>query len=546
MKTMKCQFAIKYEIMRYSDTQYIFKPKELLKGEETEDGFLCENGKSYPMFIDTLDNRRKYYVDMIYSDDELSMIYEYDGDDVDFIGEYFFDSYKNTIMYVDTTDVNEAGMPYRKMINLDMIDDEQATAIYYMDKNIPNVVLNEKAIREITDCKKLKQIRAVLTKYQKGLELIKKRRETDGVTRISITGNKVNYFETTRDIDFDELEEALFENPDSSNVIFETLSHEVSYQGLRNYIKERVFGHESEIDTFAQKLYMNYTAVEGEVIESILLVGPTGTGKTETVRAACNYLGLPMIEFNASNLNAEGIVGTSIESLAIALYDSAGGDLKKAERGIVFLDEFDKLSDSANLETKGPVKNILLTFTGGGTFPINNSHYNFVFDSTMTNKIYAGVFDRINEKQNPIGFSSTAKYVPMLGSAEEVREKIIEKKYYTQEELSRITTLLVYDELDKETKRDILLHSKLSEYLKKKDRYKRQFGIDLVLDDEYIEAVLNMQSRVSTGMRVVNNSVKRTIDVAERFILENEDKGYKKLILTRDTVNNPKNFDLSK
>ena len=74
MKKMKCQFAIKYEISQLDDTFFELRPKSLLKGEETENGFRCENGKEYPVFYDVLDGRRKYYADMIYSDDELSEI----------------------------------------------------------------------------------------------------------------------------------------------------------------------------------------------------------------------------------------------------------------------------------------------------------------------------------------------------------------------------------------------------------------------------------------------------------------------------------------
>ena len=546
MKKMKCQFAIKYEIYKLDDTEFMLKPVGLLKGEETEDGFKCENGKEYPIFLDVLDGRRKYYADMIYADDELSMIFDYDGDDENFIGNYFFDQYKKTLMFVDTTDVSEAGIPYRNMINLKMLSEEEDSKIYYMDDSIPNVVLNEKAVREMMDSKSLKKVKILLTKYQNNLDSIKKRRETDGITRISITGNTVNYYETDRNIDFEELEKVRTGKKDISSNSGVINNKDISYIGLRNYIRERIYGHENEVDTFAQKLYMNHTAVDGESIESILFVGPTGTGKTETVRAACKYLNIPMIEFNASNLNTEGIVGTSIESLITALYEASGCDVEKAQRGLVFLDEFDKLSDAGDLSTKAPVKNILLTFTGGGTFPIDNNHYNFVFDSTMTNKIYAGVFDRINDKQKPIGFGATTKFVPMLGTPEQVRERIIEKKYFTQEELSRITTVLTYDELTRETKKEILLTCKSSEYTKKRDRYKRQFGIDLILDKDYVDALLDQQSKVSTGMRTINNSFKRTIDNVEKFILENSDKGYKKLVLTKDTVLDPSKFDLSK
>ncbi len=544
MNKYKCQFAIKYKSTKITDTQYILAPVALLKGEETEDGFRCDNGKNYAMLYDTIDPRQKYYVDMIYADDELSLIYDYDGDDEDFIGEYFYNNFKDTIMFIDTTDVNEAGMLWRSMINLKMITDEVETAVYYMDGPIPNVVLNEKAVREIMDSKTLKKAKLALTKYQRGLESIKKLNDDKGLTRVSITGNKVNYYETNMEVDLDSLEEALWSDP-SSKTIPATSGNEISYQGLRDYIKERIFGHDEEIDTFAQKLYMNHTAKDGETVESILFVGPTGTGKTETVRAACNYLNIPMFEANASNLVTQGIMGTSIEDVITGLYENAGCDLKKAQRGLIFLDEFDKLSDT-NLETKAPVKNILLTFTAGGNFPISGNHYNFVFNSTMTNKIYAGVFERVTDKVNPMGFGAIKKIVPLASTDEELRKQIIEKKYFTNEELTRISTILAYDDLSRDKKKDALLHSKLSEYAKKRDRYKRQFGIDLILEDGYIDAVLDKLENKSTGMRSLNNYVKKTINNAERIILENESTGYKKLILTRDTVDDPNKFDLTK
>lgn len=540
---MKCQFAIKYKSIKITDEQYILVPVGLLKGEETEDGFKTDKGYEYPILYDVINPRQKYYVDMVYADDELALLFDYDGDDEDFIGEYFYNNYKNTILFIDTTDVNEAGILYRNMINLKMITDEIDSAVYYMDGPIPNVVLNEKSIRKLMDCNSLKKVKLMLNKYQRELESIKKHRETDGVTRISISGNKVNYYETTMKVDFDSLDEALWSEP-NTKIIPATNSGEVSYKGLRDYIKERIFGHDSEIDTFAQKLYMNYTAEEGETVESILFVGPTGTGKTETVRAACNYLGIPMFEANASNLVTQGIMGMSIEDVITGLYERAGGDLKKAQRGLIFLDEFDKLSDT-NLETKAPVKNILLTFTAGGSLPISGGHYNFVFDSTMTNKIYAGVFERVTDKTNAIGFNVLQKVAPLSGTDEELRKKIVEKKYFTNEELTRISTILAYGDMSREVKKDILLNSKLSEYVKKRDRWKRQFGIDLVITDDAIEALLDQQSSISTGMRCVNNTMKKTTDIAERSILENESFGYKKLVLTKDTVDDPNKFDLS-
>ena len=86
---------------------------------------------------------------------------------------------------------------------------------------------------------------------------------------------------------------------------------------------------------------MNYTALDGEDVESILLVGPTGTGKTETVKAACEYLDIPYFFINASNIVPQGIKGMSIEDVIVGLFEAANYDEKIAQRGLIFLDEFD-------------------------------------------------------------------------------------------------------------------------------------------------------------------------------------------------------------
>ena len=271
--------------------------------------------------------------------------------------------------------------------------------------------------------------------------------------------------------------------------------------------------------------------------------GPAGTGKTETVKAACEYLDIPSFSANAANIVPQGIKGMSIEDIIVGLFERADYDENKAQRGLIFLDEFDKLNES-DIDIKSTVKNILLTFTAGGTFPIDNDRYTFQFDSSMTNKVYAGVFQKISEKEKSIGFAETSNTGKVLGTDQEMREKIIAKGYFTLEELSRISTILGYEDLDRETKRNILLYSKISEFAKKRERYKRQFGVDLIAEDSYLEAILDSISNSATGMRSLNNFVKRTIDSAERYLLEHEKDTYKKLVLTKDTVEDHTKFDL--
>ena len=525
-------YGIKYRVIRLDEKRCLLFPVSLVKGEDLEEGFQT-NRTIYSYASTEEDFKNKYIVDNVCSRDELEFIYEYEGDE-DFLGDYFFDDHKDTILFVDANDKEE--WCSRREINLNTLVNKKEIA-YMMNDTLPSVVFNEEALKELSDSDDLNEVKLLIKKYKKLLSSFAKNNKEKGVTKINVINGKVDTVETnTRIVKLPrDVKVEIKDDKRKSN------NQDISYVGLRDYLKERIYGHDEEVETIALKLYMNYTAIEGEKVDSFLIVGPTGTGKTETIKAAATYLGLPFAEANSSNLVPQGIVGTSIEDILMELYTSAGKDLKKAERGIIFLDEFDKVKEGDG-EVKGPVKNILLTFTAGGKFPLYKD--DITFNTAMLNKVYAGVFERIQSRTKQVGFNASIKKIEPLGSEEEIRKKIIDKGYFTLEELSRISRVLAYDELDRETKKKILLDSKLSEFAIRKSRYKRQFDVDLIADMTYIDAIINGIEEGNTGMRSVNNIVARTIDTAEKKLAEVEGQEFKKLIVTSDTVEDPKKFIL--
>ena len=417
--------------------------------------------------------------------------------------------------------------------------EEDATYLY--NKDVAAVVLNEDALDTILQMDDIKKIKLLLQNYRQLINSFKEYTDKKGISKVKVVNGRIE--EIATDAQIHGLE-AIDIDISVTTKKDEPVRTDFSYQVLRDYIKEYVFGQDDAIDTFAQKLFMNCTAEEGEPIDSILLVGPTGTGKTETIEAAGRYLCIPYFSFNASNLNAEGIKGTSIENILSTLYELAGRDIKKAQRGLVFLDEFDKLNDS-ELDTKTVLKNILLTFNGGGKFPVVTDRYSFTFDTSMTNKVFAGVFHRIEEaKKRSIGFAGIQDSASPM-SESDIRKRIIENNYFTLEELSRISTILPFQELDRETKIRILKESKLSVLAKKRSRYKRQFGIDIVTTEDFIDAIIESLDKSETGMRILNNILKGIMDPVEREIIILPIIPYKRLVLSRKTVDNPKDFDLS-
>ena len=527
------EYGICYKVISIGNNKYICLPDHLVEGREEIDGFKTDD-LTYKIGTSINDFNEEYIVNNIYDKTELEYIFDF-NDDEDFLKDYFFEEKKDGIYIIEIKENNKIE---KNEINLKVLNFKDKNAIYYMNNSVPYIILNEKSLGEISNAKSIEELKLIIEKYKNEIKKFSDLSKTKGLTKVSILNGKIDSIEVDRIVQKVEPNKDI-KKPNNNPID----NNDVTYRGLKNYLKERIFGHDEEIDIIAQTLYMNYTAKEGETVESILLVGPTGTGKTETIKAACNYLSIPSVEANASNIVPQGIKGMSIEDVICDLYDQAGNDLLKAERGLIFLDEFDKLNDS-DLDIKTSVKNILLTFTSGGNFPIDNNHYKFRFDSSMVNKVYAGVFDRINEKKKTVGFNSPLITESSLGTDQEIRQKIVSKHYFSLEELTRISTILGYDELDRETKKRILLDSKLSEFHKKRMRYKRQFGIELIADDTYIDAILDSIEKSETGMRSINNYVKKTLNSAERELLDLDTSKYKKLVLTKDTVTNPNSFNL--
>ena len=522
----KNEYAVKYRVIPLNENRYILFPVKLQKGGLKGNNFITSE-ETIPTLDKPKSLKEKYVIGAVYSADDLRLIYddfEEEKLDDDFLGEFYFTDEKEKIIYAETDNNNE--IKNITTIDLGFIKQKEENAIYQYDKDVAAVVLNEDALDTLLKTDDIKELKLLLQKYRQLVNSFKDYSDKNGVTRVKVIDGKIDEIETNMNVSGN-LTTIDIDIPCETVKKDEPIATDFSYQGLRDYIKEYVFGQDEAIDTFAQKLYMNCTAIKGEPVESILLVGPTGTGKTETIEAAGRYLNIPYFAYNASNLNAEGIKGTSVENVLCSLYELAGKDLAKAQRGLVFFDEFDKLNDS-ELETKTILKNILLTFNGGGKFPIVTDKYNLTFDTLMTNKVYAGVFQRIaDSKKLAIGFGEQQK-VDSENTESDIRRKIIEKKYFTLEELSRISTILPYHELDRETKIRILKESKLSTLVQKKKRYKRQFGLDIELTDDFIDAIIEKLDNTETGMRSLNNILKRIMDCAEKQIILTPTPQYKK------------------
>lgn len=141
-------------------------------------------------------------------------------------------------------------------------------------------------------------------------------------------------------------------NPLSNNDAQRTIAKEKDFKEikpsiLKAHLDQYVIGQENAKKIISVGVYNHYKRIHSgkdDIKKSnILMVGPTGCGKTEIARTISKFLDVPFVIADATSLTEAGYVGDDVENILLQLLQEAGGDMERAERGIIYLDEIDKI-----------------------------------------------------------------------------------------------------------------------------------------------------------------------------------------------------------
>lgn len=520
------EIGIRYKVIKINDTMYVLTPLGIVEGYSVGENFYNEIVHKTAFNVESLQNEE--VVDSIISIDALKELYEYD--EVEFLCDFYLAEESD---YILTIEVKDGKLIKRKVNYKEFIKSEEKE-VYERQKDMPSVTLNCDALDELMNCTNIQEAREKLERYRRLIKRFRDQEKKDAVTSITVANGHVTEVGLNKKV-VDGKKETITPTTTGTTPSIET----ISVVGLEMYLKERVFGHDDEIRRIATQLIMNYKSTPEYGTESILIVGPTGTGKTETIRAASEYLNLPFVQVNTANLVPQGIKGPSLEDYLYALIVASGFDMERAQKGFIFLDEFDKIGHDS-LDIKESVKQIFLKFIEGDTFMIDKTSGDYSFNTKMLNKTFAGAFQELFEKKKaPMGFGTTTQQPEFVFNP----SKITEGEYYSKELVTRIPHVFAYAPLSRDDQRRVMLESKLSILRNKKRRYEEQFGVELIVLEEYIEAILDKLSKEEKSMRDLNNIILSTLSEAEYQILANEGK-VKQLILTPEIVTDPKKIQI--
>jgi len=288
---------------------------------------------------------------------------------------------------------------------------------------------------------------------------------------------------------------------------------------------------------------------------NVLMMGPTGCGKTMMAKKIAEYLDLPFAICDATGITEAGYVGDDVESVLVRLLNSADGDVEKAQRGIVYIDEIDKLArkgESASItrDVSGEgVQQGLLKMIEGSIMrlPSDNKrkHPRGEMNEIDTNNILficGGAFvglDKIIQKRtasSSIGFHSTPvdKNKP-LSTYHDVISKDLIVFGLIPEFIGRFGLITAVDELNDDQLISILKEPKNS--LIQQYQYLFQLdGVDLEFDNSCYRAIAERAKNMKTNARGLKNILEKTLLPYQFEAIDLVARGLTKIIISKDTV----------
>lgn len=287
---------------------------------------------------------------------------------------------------------------------------------------------------------------------------------------------------------------------------------------------------------------------------NVLLIGPTGSGKTLLIQTLTEILDIPLAIADATTLTEAGYVGEDVENILVNLYQKADYNLKKAERGIIYIDEIDKIARksenvSITRDVSGEgVQQSLLKIVEGTIANIppqgGRKHPQQNFISMDTSKIlfilggtFVGLEDIINQRirKKQIGFLENTR------TKETAQENILKQIQYGDlilyglipEFVGRFSTISVLDNISVKNLMKILVEPK-NAIAKQYQKLFKLDGVELVFENNAIKQIAEIATTKKIGARGLKSVIEKMM--LNLMYETPSNSSIKKVVITKDSV----------
>ena len=302
-------------------------------------------------------------------------------------------------------------------------------------------------------------------------------------------------------------------------------------KAIKEFLDQYVIGQDRAKKLLAVAVYNHYKRINHNLVDkpddgveleksNILMVGPTGTGKTLMARTIAKLLDVPFTIVDATVLTEAGYVGEDVESILTRLLQESDYDVKKAERGIVFIDEIDKVarkSDNPSItrDVSGEgVQQALLKLLEGNVVNVppkgGRKHPEQEFVHVNTENIlficggaFEGIERRIAQRLNTqvIGFGAQGKQrIDKDNLLQYVSAMDLRGYGLIPEIIGRLPVITYLDALDRDALKRILTESK-NAILKQYEKIFELDGMKLTIDPEVLDLIVDTSIKNKLGAR---------------------------------------------